>query len=57
MSAFRSWYHEHQDAISWFLIGFLTMGGLDALAVGNYTSALISLSLAGANYYLIRYRL
>ena len=57
MNAFRSWYHTHQDAISWFLVGFLTMGGLNALAKGNYTDALLDFGLAGLNYWLTCYRL
>jgi hypothetical protein len=57
MNAFRSWYHTHQDAISWFLVGFLTMGGLNALANGNYTDALLDFGLAGLNYWFTRYRL
>ena len=56
MNAFKQWYIRNQDAITWFLIGLLTMGGLDSLAQGNYISAAISFALAYANYALRRVR-
>jgi hypothetical protein len=50
MNAFKQWYIRNQDAITWFLIGWLTMGGLDSLAQGNYIWAAVSFALAYVNY-------
>jgi hypothetical protein len=38
--------------ITWFLIGFLVMAGLQDLSTGNYIGALISFGLAYINYSL-----
>lgn len=57
MEKFRLWYVTNQDAITWFLIGFLVYGGIDQLARGNYISALIDFGLAGLNYAFARVRL
>jgi hypothetical protein len=56
MNAFKQWYIRNQDAVTWFLIGWLTFAGLDSLAQGNYISAAISFVLAYANYALRRVR-
>ena len=57
MSAFRTWYITHQDAISWFVIGACAGQCVDALAVGNYNSAAISFIVGGANYVLTSYKM
>lgn len=57
MENFRMWYIRNQDAISWFLVGFLTMGGLTELGKENYLTALIDFGLAYTNYYFTRVRL
>jgi hypothetical protein len=57
MEKFREWYVDNQDAITWFLVGFLVYGGIDQLAKGNYGSALLDFGLAYANYFMNRVRI
>ena len=57
MSKFRTWYVTNQDAITWFLIGLLTMQGLNELARGDYMWAGISFVIAYANYAMRRLRM
>jgi len=57
MKKFREWYITNQDAITWFIIGFLTFAGIDALVRENYGSALLNFVLAYANYLMNRVRL
>jgi hypothetical protein len=57
MEKFRNWYVTNQDAITWFLVGFLTFGGFDALVRGDYGTALLNFVLAYANYFMNRVRL
>ena len=57
MEAFRNWYIQYQDQISWFLIGFLVNSGLTALGEEHYLSALLSFGIAYLNYILTRTRL
>lgn len=52
MNKFRQWYLNNQKEITWFLIGFLVMAGLQDLSSGNYVGALISFGLAYINYKL-----
>ena len=51
MKKFRAWYLRNQVEITWFLIGFLTMGGLHSLGKGDYVDALISFGIAYINYW------
>lgn len=55
--SFRNWYVRNQDAITWFLIGWLVFAGLDALVDERYVGALISFLLAYGNYKLSAIRL
>lgn len=57
MGKFREWYTTNQDAITWFLVGFLTFGGIDQLARGDYGMAALNFALAYANYAMNRVRL
>jgi hypothetical protein len=57
MSKFRTWYVTHQDAITWFLVGLLTMQGLTELAQGDYFWAGISFAIAYLNYAIRRFRM
>jgi hypothetical protein len=54
MNKFKQWYLTNQDAITWFIIGFLTMQGLNELAQGDYVWAGISFVVAYANYLMRR---
>jgi hypothetical protein len=44
----------NQDAITWFLIGFLIAAAAYSASVGNYDDAGFSLLMAFANYILNR---
>lgn len=57
MNKFKTWYVDNQDAITWFLIGLLTSGGIDQLARGEYMWAGVNFALAYVNYALRRVRL
>jgi len=57
MSEFRNWYVRNQDAITWFIIGFLTMQGLNELAEGDYVWAGISFLIAYGNYKIRNFRM
>lgn len=48
----RDWYVRNQDAITWFLIGWLTWGGIDQLSRGHYGWAAVDFLLAYGNYKL-----
>jgi hypothetical protein len=52
MSNFRSWYIRNQDAITWFIIGWLSMACLDSLIRGSYGWAAVQALLAYGNYKL-----
>jgi hypothetical protein len=36
MSEFRNWYVRNQDAITWFIIGWLSLSCIDNLTNGSY---------------------
>jgi hypothetical protein len=57
MSAFRTWYITHQDAITWFIIGICVMAGLSSLAVGNYGSAVFNFAIAAVNYFFNKHKM
>lgn len=57
MSGFRNWYVRNQDAITWFLIGWLCWSGIDQLARGNYGWAALDFGLAYFNYKMNAVRL
>lgn len=52
MSKFREWYGNNATEITWFLIGWLTLAGLEALVREQYGMALLDFFLAYANYYM-----
>lgn len=57
MERFTNWYIRNQDAISWFLIGWLSMGMLNAINDQQYIWAAIDAVMVYANYKLISVRL
>ena len=57
MSQFRNWYIRNQDAITWFIIGWLCYACLDALARGSYGWAAVDAVLAYGNYKLNDFRM
>lgn len=52
MNKFKTWYVDNQDAITWFLIGLLTSGGIDQMARGAYLLAGVTFAVAYLNYAL-----
>jgi len=52
MNKFRQWYLTNQTEITWFLIGFLTLSGLQDLGRGDYLGAAISFGLVFLNLKL-----
>lgn len=54
---FRNWYVRNQDAITWFLIGWLTFGMLDSLVQRDYVGAVIQAVLIWVNYKLSKVRM
>ena len=54
MEKIRQWYLRNYEAITWFLIGFLTLSGLQELSRGQYLSALISFVLVAINYAFLK---
>jgi hypothetical protein len=57
MNSIKNWYVYNQDAISWFIIGWLSLACLDALAEGRYIWAVIDAVLVWLNYSLRKIRL
>jgi hypothetical protein len=57
MSKFKEWYVTHQDAITWFLIGWIASSGLTELVKGNYIWSAVLFVIAYANYLLRQQRL
>jgi hypothetical protein len=57
MNNFRNWYIRNQDAITWFIIGWLAMAGMTALAEGRYLWVAIDAALIWLNYSLIKARM
>jgi hypothetical protein len=51
LDKFRNWYLDNYTEITWFLIGVLTITGLEDLGRGNYGGALLSFALVAANFF------
>jgi len=52
MNSIKAFFLKNQKEITWFLIGFLTLSGLQDLGHGDYVGALISFALVYINYKL-----
>jgi hypothetical protein len=57
MSKFRDWYVRNQDAITWFIIGWLTFAMLDNVVKQQYIWALVQAVLIWVNYKLSKIRI
>jgi hypothetical protein len=57
MSGFRNWYVRNQDAITWFIIGWLCYGCIDSLTRGNYGWAAFDAAIAYLNYKMHDFRM
>jgi hypothetical protein len=54
LQKFRAWYLHNQVEITWFLIGWLALGGLYDFGRGEYVSAIVLWALAVINYVFVR---
>jgi hypothetical protein len=54
LQQFRQWYLRNQTEITWFLIGWLALGGLYDFGREEYVSAIILWALAVINYVFVR---
>lgn len=52
MNNFKNWYVRNQNAITWFVIGWLSMSFLESLARGQYGWAVVDAVLIYINYNL-----
>lgn len=52
MNSIKAFFLKNQTEITWFLIGFLTLSGLQDLGRGDYLGAAISFGLVWLNYSL-----
>lgn len=57
MGQFRNWYVSNQDAITWFIIGFLVQSLMINIAQGDLIWAAINAALIWLNYTLRKVRL
>ena len=46
------WYVQYQCEITWWVIGWLSCAGIDALLRENYIFAIVDAGLAYFNYYM-----
>ena len=54
MDSIVNWYRRYNLEITWFIIGWLAMAGLDQLAREHYIMSLIDFGLAYFNYRMWR---
>ena len=52
MNRLIQWYWQHYTKITWFIIGWLTMSGLQDFSHGDYISAAWCLAVAALNYFI-----
>ena len=51
---FRQWYLRNQIQITWFLIGWLALGGFINFGQGYYTEAIVLWVIALVNYVFVK---
>lgn len=54
MNKIKIWLITHHQEITWFLIGWLSMAGLEQLTKQEYANALIDFGLVFLNYHMSR---
>lgn len=57
MNTFRRWYVCNQDAITWFIIGILSLSCLSNLFKGDYIWATIDAAIIYVNFKLRNVRM
>ena len=50
MNTFRRWYVCNQDAITWFIIGILSMSCLHSFSKGDYIWVAIDVAIIYVNF-------
>jgi hypothetical protein len=50
MDNFIEWYRKNILQISWFIIGWMTLQGIDALVHGQYLDSAVAFFLVGLNF-------
>jgi hypothetical protein len=55
MENFVQWYRSNSVEITWFIIGWLTLGAIDAALHENYEFVLIDMALIYVNYKLCKH--
>ncbi len=53
MKKVMNWLDTNIEKVTWFIIGAMFMNAVNALALGSYGSAAVSLGLAVANYCFV----
>lgn len=56
LEQFGRWFIRHNTEVTWWLIGWLTFAGIDALANGNLFWAIVDAGLIYFNYYMWKTR-
>ena len=54
LNKFRAWYLRNYEAITWFIIGWLALGGLVNFGRGDYLSAVVLWGIAVLNYSFVK---
>ena len=57
MNKFKQWYVTNQDAITWFIIGILSLSCLSNLYKGDYIWAAVDAAIAYVNFKLRNVRM
>ena len=57
MNSIKRWYVNNQDAITWFLIGILSVNCLHNLSKGDYIWAAIDVAIIYVNFKLRNVRM
>ncbi|MFZ9611306.1 MAG: hypothetical protein ACO294_11450 [Methylococcales bacterium] len=52
LNEIKTWLHEHNGEITWFLIGFLFLAGIQSFANGNNIEGSIQWGLVIINFLL-----
>lgn len=50
MNSFKAWYCTHRVEITWFIIGWLMLSGMQSAISGQYINALFDFGFAFLNY-------
>jgi hypothetical protein len=54
MNSIKEWFDRNQTLITLFIIGWMTVGGIESLVVGNYIWAVIYFLCVCLNFMNLR---